>query len=657
MANANIKKKNKQKLLNLFNISTKKTKKYPSGIAPGKVPNDKNVSTKNNGEYSLKPIDLPSDLQRVYSHFEKDFTVSNKNNTPEKRQTRDKELEFMIYNEGLMYASTQIYTNETTQADSQDRVVGIKGAKKGTESYFYKWLNDIGLSNSVLNSLAWDLTSYGNGFYIKSIDLGGGGITGVVPIDQSECMDVIEFQGVRVKKAMQSNQAYISVNNRYDSIRSLSKLFASDNITSDYSLWYKNYIFGYVVGDNILPPWAVSHFRRYTTSSEFYPYGRPMFIGSLARYKSYKLTEMLVDLARPASFPTKVFKIKGHEDMTEGEIYQKVNEIRQMYQNITSSSKQKDELSVGEAIFTIDGVVDFEQFESRMNLSDLGDLDAKRKDLIFSTGIPEGYIDTTQGSWGQSGQALLQQSKVVARNIYPSQTTIIENIANDFKMHLLITGDLQGADTEFEIYMNYPVIEESSDRMRLKSDSIRLANDILTNLGTSLGLDRGEALPAEIVADVFGKYSFLDMEEVSSWITDYEKGKDLEENFNQFLELAESEEEKKILIKESKEFNNYRKSFLSSLSYDKPSKKLKEKVEERLSEEVVREVYFTSKRANNLCEGVSLRGKHYKLVENKIEKGSVLDLVKKEHANVSARRIREKEAKEKGSKYSQKNLF
>ncbi len=570
---------------------------------------------------------MPNDLQQVYNYFTKDFRISDKSNTPEAREARDKELEFMCYNEGLMYTACQVYTNETTQADSQDRVIGIKASKKATEKHFYNWLQKIGLNNNMLNSLAWDIVLFGNAFYIKSVDLAGAGITGITPIDQSECKDVIEFQGTRVKKAMASSSSYHNLVNRYDSIKKLSQLFSKDIMTTDYSLWYKPYLFGYQIGDNVLPPWAVSHLRRYTTASEFYPYGRPLFIGSLSRYKSFKTTEMLVDLARPASFPTKVMEIQGHEDMTETELFQKINQIRQMYSNITEQSKNKDELSVGEMLFTVKGVVEYQQHESRIDLNQLGDLDAKRTDLILSTGIPEGYLDSSKQNWGQSGNSLIQQSKIVSRNVYPCQTAFIEALAQDYKIHLMLTGELDGEDTEFEIYMNFPVVEDSSDKQRSKSDSIRLANDILSNLGTSLGLDRGEALPAEVVADVFGKYSFLDMEEIADWVDLYLKGQEIEENYEQVT--FEDEKERKEYIKESKRLVAERNALLRSLNTT-PTKKLTEKVNDRLSEEVLREVYFTTKRTNNLLEGATPNGKHYVMKKVHEEVGSVFNMVKEE---------------------------
>ena len=61
---------------------------------------------------------------------------------------------------------------------------------------------------------------------------------------------------------------------------------------------------------------------------------------------------------------------------------------------------------------------------------------------------------------------------------------------------------------EFELALPFPVIEESQDRVRMKNDTLRLANDIITNLQNALGLDRGESIPSEVVKDIFGKISF-----------------------------------------------------------------------------------------------------------------------------------------------------
>jgi hypothetical protein len=41
--------------------------------------------------------------------------------------------------------------------------------------------------------------------------------------------------------------------------------------------------------------------------------------------------------------------------------------------------------------------------------------------------------------------------------------------------------------TEFELSMNFPIVEEASDRQRMKQDSLRFANDIIDGLKMHLG--------------------------------------------------------------------------------------------------------------------------------------------------------------------------
>lgn len=595
------------------------------GIKPNRKTNSLDPAKKiqtSSGEVKLEPIKLPSDLQKALDYFQKDFTMVSDENTPDNRLNRYNELEFMIYNEGLMYTAAQIYSSETTNADEQNRIIGIKAKNRTRENNFYQWVADVGYTNNILKSIAWDLTVFGDAHVINSIDMNGGGIKEVLQISPKEVRDRLEFQAIKIQEAMNNNRSsYNSLQGRSETLKNLYNQLTELEY-EDYSDAYRSYLFGFLVGDNVLPPWSVTHFRRFSSGSEFAPFGRPLFIGSVARYKSYKATELIVDSARMASFPTKVYEIQGGTDMGTAELQHKINQVRQMYQNITSESKAKDELTVGEAIFTIDGLVKYNQYESRIDLNQIGDLEAKRTDLILSTGIPQGYLFPDRGGFGNSGQSLLQQSKIVARRVYDNQTSVLEAITEQYRLHLFITEGEEAYNEDFELYMNYPIVEESSDRMRLKTDSVRLATDIISNLGQSLGLDRGEALPVDIVRDVFSKYSFLDMEEVSEWLDTYLQSKETidEEiqNMERKLRVQENtnssiEEKSDSLLKSYTDSLKFSKKFYSSIKefvgLDKPTKKIKEKVDDRLTEQIIRREYFKSKRNLGLQESV-IGGKH-----------------------------------------------
>jgi len=141
------------------------------------------------------------------------------------------------------------------------------------------------------------------------------------------------------------------------------------------------------------------------------------------------------------------------------------------------------------------------------------------------------------------------------------------------------------------------------------------------------------ALTIALLSDIpcgFSKTLTLDMEEVSDWVNSYLQGKELEENYEIIAKSIENEKERNSYIKESRNFNSRKKAFLKTLDPESTKPRLKEKIEERLSEESIREAYFVSKRSNNLIEGVTLNGKHFLMKKEKEDANSILGLVYKE---------------------------
>jgi len=556
-------------LFSFFNMFRGKKDKQVT-VSPGRA-----EKKKDSDEVIIRPINMSPEVERAWEYFESNATIlGDGGNDYQKRVDRYRELEYMIYNEGLMWTSATLYTEEAVTEDEQGNILGINAKKKEVEKNFYNWVKDIGLSNNILRNISWNLNVYADDFLANSISLTEG-VTEITPLSPFMIKDRLEFNPVKIM-SLQSEQkkGIASISNRSQGLKDIANLLTNKKY-EDYNAMYKTYLLGYIdVSGNALPPWNITHFRRYSNHSEFAPFGRPLFIGSLARYKSYKATEMLIDSARVASFPKEVYEIAKSEDMTGVDSYQEINKIRQMIQNVNKSSKDPDEMTIGEPIFTIDGLYSYSLEESRMDLDKLGDMENKRKDLILSTGIPEGYLMPGDRGFGNSGQNLLQQSKMFARKVYATQSAILEGITFLYKIHLMLTKQFEGENTEFELYMNYPVVEESSDKLRMKNDSLRLGADILKNFGELVGLDRGEALPIDIVKAVLAQYTFLTLDEVEEWCNIYIKSKE------------EPLEESKL-------------------------QKIKEKVKEGyLSEEVVKEVYFMSKKNIGLVEGTQ-KGKHY----------------------------------------------
>ena len=267
--------------------------------------------------------------------------------------------------------------------------------------------------------------------------------------------------------------------------------------------------------------------------------------------------------------------------------------------------------------------------------------------------------------------ALLQQNKEFARFVYKIQTVIIQGLMDLLKTHLAITGEFDGYETEFEIKMNYPVVEQSSDMLKMKEDTLSLANTILDTIAEIAAVSASD-IPLDIIKKVFSEYSFLDQEDVHKWFDDIEKAKKKEPDIeidsmeNMMLnkgitqrpnlaaqmgqspadierkalsdkldkqaekdaedrektadkaekeadkvekdkEKAEREKEKEDREKEQEEKEKEREKAQKAKQEESARRKL---IEERITPEVIRESYFRAKKDKQMWEG-KLNGKHF----------------------------------------------
>jgi len=523
-----------QGLSGFFGFTTKKRKgSNRRTVVPAEI-------KKKDGKETLTPVNITPELQRVLDYFESDYTKIDLSTYDSMKNMWD-ELEFMVINEGLLNTACQVYTDETTQADAQERILNIQARDRKIEKHFYEWVNSIGLTNGLIENIAYDLTQFGNHFWANQIDYEDG-VVGVTPINIREVKQRMEFNLTQFKDykstvSQSSSQKLQSLAKELDQ-KSLKQL--------DLKHKYQNYFFGYELSDgSVLPPWGLTHFRRFTTQSDIFPFGKPLLMGSLSRYKSLKNTELIIDMARVASFPKDHYTVKVSEGSGPAEVYQRVNEVRRLIENLTPKTETKDRISIGEATYSVEGMYDYKQWESRLDINKLADYNMKREDLVLSTGLPVGVLDPSKGASGRGGASLIQQNKMVARRVYTNQTAILEALTQLYKIHLLITGEFEKEDTEFILSLNFPILEMDSERTRTMNDLLRLSKDILDNLGTSLGLERGESLPVEVVKDIFARYSFLTPDELDDWVKvlEKERSKEQEETVKKKLSNRPIQEE------------------------------------------------------------------------------------------------------------------
>lgn len=522
-----------KKLQSLFSITTQNGKKGKSVVPARIVINDK-------GEEKLKALGGLGAKKSV-KEFENiwNFWIKNNYDSPDtmkNRFDRYRDLEFMYYNDAVASMAMDLLADETISANSEQQEIGVYARKVSTEKEIKSLLHDIELRGQNLREIAFNLGCYGDGFGINSID-SKEGLKKITLLSVYDIKQRLEFSLSKVAADME-RKARSSLN--IDKYKGLLDLYQSYNspYQNELSDYFNDYLFGFALAKDLwVPPWMISHFRRYSRRSEFWPFGQPPFIHMIGPYRQFSSTLNLQAMARISSFPLKHFEVKTDERMTEIDKWIAVSEARQEFANLGVTNTGKDEFTINDEIWTPADLLNVDVIENRLDIDKIGDLELLQDRMVAAGRIPKSYLPFGDGArlGSESGKALMQQSKMFARFVYTNQQALLEEVTFLIKMHFAI---IDKPIEDFELYLPYPVVEESSDLLRMKNDTLRLAKDVLDNLGTSLGLDRDESLPIPIVQDVFSKYSFLDSEEIDKWVKQYLKAKDsnIEEGRKKIIE-------------------------------------------------------------------------------------------------------------------------
>jgi hypothetical protein len=522
-----------------------------------------------------KPVKFPTDIQEFYDYWLRDCTDTS--SSFGNRIARYEDIDYMYYDQTLIFRAANMYADESTQADSQNRTIAVEAKTRSLERKIYDLIDKWGFTQDIIREISLNLCLYGDSFTINATDEKYG-ITDVSYVDVRKVQKRIEFSASDVERDMIENGGYRALCSQYSNLDKLAKTVQS---TTDASKYFKNYLFGYKITDTIfLPPWAVTHFRLFSTRSEFYPYGRPLFINVISTYRQLKSLETMQAMARGAKFPKEVYNVKTSENMNPIDQWNAINEAREEYMNLNQIQTDKEKFGLGGAIWKPQDLLDIDTLEFNYNLDDITDIEYFHEQVALGTGIPISFLIADRGSFGTSGISLTQQYKPFGRSVFRIQNAILNGITEMVINHFILSGEIEKAeDLEFNLLMTYPAVEETRDRTGAKSDSLRLANDIMDSLAQSFGLERGDALPLDITQDILIKNTFLNPEDVEAYFKLYNKG--------------ESEKEP---IKES----TVKKLIECSKNVNK-----------------IKEVYFKVLREGNYKEGV-MSGKHYYNSNNNI---------------------------------------
>lgn len=494
-------------LRNIFGIGIAKQKNFDKKIS---VPANKDVNRREKSPLSLK---LPDEIQKLYQLWISD-TYEN-SDTLKNRFDRYSALEYAYYNNSLISLTVDLYADETVQTDSQKEILKVDAKDKKVRKYILEFFDKLNINAPLIRNIAWNIVLYGDAFCVLS-STPEEGFTEIVPIDVYNVKDRFEFKAIDVQKKQSKSKKFQTFIKHDTRLNALSNLAEQDN--ANYADFFRPYLFGFDLGGKLyLPPWNVMHFRSFTTQSEFWPFGRPVLINSLAPFRQLQAAKNLMALLRATKFPTKHFEVKTGDTVDPSTQWEVVQEAMEEYNNLGKEQTGAEEFAGNSILWTPENLIKYNQFENRTDLDQIGDIEMLRDDLIMGTAVPKGYLIVDRSSFGTSGQSLLRQHKPFARKVYQIQTAILEQLTQLVRLQFAITGDFD-YDTDFEISMHFPMVEESRDRVQTKNDSLRLAKDVADNLGQALGLDRGEALPPNVVKQIFSKLSFLSDEDIDEWV-------------------------------------------------------------------------------------------------------------------------------------------
>ena len=641
----NINKSNKNygkttsKLLDFFNL----------GISTdGNMIPTEHVRDKNGKELpKVKPIEMPSAMENAYQYL-----VSNMSTAPYMdnafRFLRYKDMKSACTTEPILETAVKIYTSEAYTSEYGKNLVQIKAKDSKLEKYFYKWFEDVGFTENVIRDIFTNLVMYGDAFWLNGIDMEGkGGITTITPIDPFLVADRIEFNVGMVEEKYQWFQMALNLANTYPSLQQIIDIVSQKNV-EDISALYKSYLFGYTLklwaeeenGDsqdvkNVkgVPPWCISHCRLFTTDKDFFPFGKPMFLSAIPTFKSYKTTQLLIDMLRSQSFPREHYSIKCDENSDPFTRQMRISEAKNFLEGITPQTQNQDGLSVGAKIYSCDGLIDYELLDPSIDLDALGDLEEKKYSMCMATGIPMTYLCPEEGDGlgGDSAEKLYYLNKIFQRRVDALRRAFLEELDETFRMHLLLTEEFDGDKSEFELSILNPVEDMTSDKISQISDIFSLAKDILDTLATSFGLERGESLSPKIVKSVLSMYLPLEKDLISQWV-DEVYGCAEEENKDDNAEDEEGKPKDNMFGKKPNLFESLQE------------KQIMEKCEAKLNEE-----YFRYKKEHGMTEG-QIGNRYYYNNTYRLKahyKYTPLYFLKEEIQTQKAKRIQEEMEKEK----------
>ena len=603
------------------------------------------VAKDSKGNYNA--LENDNSTTRMLNYICDNMNISNYR-ANEHRFERYKDMEYMIQVEPLLNTALKVYVREAYSPQVGKKAIECHANKSKIEDDFYQWFVDVGYNDSVIRDIIAHLVVDGDSFQLNGINSQNlkEGIVSITSIEPTSVINRMEYNVSLVNEMKKWYSCAYNLSNNYQSLKDIWMQLQNGECV-DYTEYYKSRLLGFELetcDDNRksmgLPPWAITHYRNFTTDKAFFPFGKPVLFNALPAFKSYRTTEMLLDMLRVASFPREIYKIKCDEGADTFSRQERVNEVSNFIANTMPQNDGDDELQgVGRPIYTMDDLFEYDVINPNVDLDQLGNYEQKRTDMITATGIPDSYLNPSEGAGslgGENAEALKYLNKIFSKTIAEIQESLCEGIANTYRLHLEMTGKFDGAQTDFELSVVNPIDDYNSDKVELDSDVFSFAKDIIDTLASITNIDTDD-IPQSVIKDIMKTYLPVNSGKVNKWISAFYKN--AEES--QAQDTVESDDTNK------ENDSIFGKGGKGNLLHSKPvheSKKINEKLllEAVKSDKLHEEYMKLRKKSGNLIGSFG----NCTFVNNTIAtkrnyKDSMFELISKEVMNKDIKKIQE----------------
>ena len=432
----------------------------------------------------------------------------------EDRNKRLSELEFAIANDPFLSMAANLYADEATQIDVQGNLIDIETNDPRMKERMEDLISQWGITQNRLRSVAYQLAAFGDAFWANKVTKAG--VVRITPINIHQVKERLEFNPVQVQTDISLRKGYVTAINRSQKLKALFDTMENKE-NEEFADLFDSRLFGFAIDDDmVVPPWAITHFRLNVDQSEFSPMGRSVFLNALAPFRQCNATMVLQSLARVMSFPVTVYGIKTQPGMDEALQFERINEVREAYENTGDTGAGNEAFSVNTKLWVPQGLIELEMHSPQIDISATEDIEMYQDRVAIASGVPKGYLVQEWGGYGNSAISLIEQFKPFARKVFTVQTAMLDGLSNLFRLHFAITGEFD-YKTDFVLSLKFPNEESSDERLQAKQGALTLSKDVLDTIASVV--DAIDApLPGDVIQDILRKYSFIDADDIKKWV-------------------------------------------------------------------------------------------------------------------------------------------